>query len=115
MSYFPNKNGICSTYGSDNLAFGVGPNRDCYSIYTAYHHDLITDVIQYESEVYKNHMYSPMPKDPKPDRKYRELMFTGHLNQCHQWIENVVVEQGYWKQDPNNPFKEVFVEPSIKA
>ncbi len=117
MAYYPNKQNTAYAYNCDMVAADVGfETKDSYSIETHYSCNVETDEITYKAKVTKNWCYNELPKDkaPIPNKKYKEVLFTGSLKACHEFIAAIIRLQGYWDRDPNNSFNQIFIEPTIK-
>jgi len=110
MSYYPKNDAYL--YKDEAIVFNVGrETKDSYSIQ-------IRCIINENNEatiktsVCKNSSYNLKTENTKPDRKYKEEnLFFGTFGECVEYIKNIVESQGYWKNDPEQPFREIFIEP----
>lgn len=114
MSHFKNQKFISTS--NNTVAFEVGEEtKDFYSTRTLYEHDPNTDNIKYSCEVIKNWSYDPLPTGAEKieGKKYSEVVFKGSLKECISYIDNIVREEGHWKNDPKNTFNKIFI-PGVK-
>jgi hypothetical protein len=114
MAYYKQSNTV-GAYSCDLIASSVGEiTKDNYSVCIHYKLDVVTNEINYQATAVKNWVYNEIPKTGKVEgKKYREELFKGSYAECLEIINKIVESEGYWMRDPNDGFKEIFVEPLI--
>lgn len=115
MAFYPHKTTIYS-FSKEYIAFDVSKEtKDTYCIQAKTTTNIETGAISARYSVLKNDSYSKKPEDPsliKEDKKYYEVLYKGSCKECLDFIIDIVEKEGYWKQDPDDGFKKIFVEPS---
>lgn len=113
MSYY-RKRDFLYAYNNESYAFNIGKEtKDSYTLLTFYKHNIIDDSISYTAEVIKNWTYGEIPSTGKTEgKKYKEIVFTGTLAQCVNYIQNIVDIEGHWDKHPDNIFEQIFIEPN---
>ena len=114
MLYFKNTQNTTSAYNHSQVLYPAGINKiDSYSINSFYTHNINEDTITSKHEVVKNWSCNELPKgqEPKEGKRYREILFQGTVKECYEFIDDIAQTEGYWIQDPNNPFEQIFIEP----
>lgn len=114
MSYFKPKDYIYS-YQNESVAFDVNKEtKDCYSIiiHTKLYFNGETKT---RCEVVKNYMYPVLGKDniKAEGKKYQETLLTAKIQECVDFIDNIIKAEGYWDKHPTKAFEKVFIEPTI--
>jgi len=113
MSHYKTK-GTEFAFANRHTAYEVGElTKDVYSIDSSYYHQVETDEVCHKHAVLKNWVYNEKPKDESKiieGKKYRETLFEGTLKECYKFIEDIVLSEGHWIQDPENGFNKIFVK-----
>lgn len=70
----------------------VGPDWDSYSLHSLYEHDLETNAITCNCKVIKNELH-PTKTSEDQQGSYREVVFTGTIIECRDYINNIYNEE----------------------
>lgn len=112
MAYYPKTS--TNIYNHNPVVFDVNVTKDFYCVDSHYEHDHETDEITHKHEVIKNWTYSEVPETGRVvGKKYKEILFSGSIKECHKFISDIVANEGHWIPNPEKKFEQIFIEPTV--